>query len=170
MILATHALVGAAVAQIFPKYPLLGFVAAFLSHFILDAIPHDDYERESFISDKNSPNDISKMDMVLGKKFIRDLIKISFDCIFGFAVALTFFSNSGLALQIAFIGAVGGVLPDALQFVYFKIKKEPLITLQKFHKAIQHKLGNGIYRVGILSQIVIVVIVFILGIGRNFLR
>ncbi len=168
MILATHALVGAAVAQIFPKYPLLGFVAAFLSHFILDAIPHGEYKLESFVCDKNSPGDIRRMNMVLGKKFIRDLLKMAFDCISGFTVALVVFSNSGLALQIAFIGAVGGVLPDALQFVYFKIKKEPLITLQKFHKAIQHRLGDGIYHVGILSQIAIVTIILILGVGRGF--
>ena len=161
MILATHAIVGATVAQIFPKYPLLGFVTAFLSHFILDAIPHNDYKLKSFVQDESPAKDIKKMDMILGKKFIQDLVKIAFDCMSGFAVALTVFSSSELMMRIAFIGAVGGVLPDALQFAYFKIKKEPLTTLQKFHKIIQYRIGNGNYHVGVLSQIIIAIIVFI---------
>ncbi|MDH2406583.1 hypothetical protein QCM77_43035 [Bradyrhizobium sp. SSUT18] len=43
MILSTHAVVGGAIASLFPSHPVLVAVAAFASHFAIDAIPHWDY-------------------------------------------------------------------------------------------------------------------------------
>jgi len=34
---------------------------------------------------------------------------------------------------IPMAGAAGAVLPDALQFAYFKWRHQPLIALQRFH-------------------------------------
>jgi hypothetical protein len=43
MILSTHAIVGGAIAGLFPSHPVLVAAAAFASHFAIDAIPHWDY-------------------------------------------------------------------------------------------------------------------------------
>jgi hypothetical protein len=131
MILTTHAIAGAAVACAVPNYPVAGFALGFASHFVLDAIPHWDYKLTSYSEDQNNP---MNNDMTLDKKFIFDFAKICLDVFVGFACvfALSGFLNPIYTLPL-FAGAVGGVLPDALQFVYFKWRHEPLVALQKFH-------------------------------------
>jgi hypothetical protein len=48
MILSTHAIVGGAIASLFPSHPLLVVAAGFVSHFAIDAIPHWDYPLRRF--------------------------------------------------------------------------------------------------------------------------
>ena len=62
------------------------------------------------------------------------------------------------------MGAIAGMLPDALQFAYFKWRHEPLVSLQKFHNWVHPKLSlHNKPFIGVLSQaIVILLIVFIL--------
>jgi hypothetical protein len=43
MILSTHAIVGGAIASLFPSHPILIAAAGFTSHLVIDAIPHWDY-------------------------------------------------------------------------------------------------------------------------------
>ena len=43
MILASHAIIGAAVGRLFPLSPFYGFLAGLLSHYAMDAIPHWEY-------------------------------------------------------------------------------------------------------------------------------
>jgi hypothetical protein len=43
MILSTHAIVGGAIASLFPSHLVLVVAAGFASHFAIDAIPHWDY-------------------------------------------------------------------------------------------------------------------------------
>jgi hypothetical protein len=166
MTLTTHMAVGTAVASLFPHNPALGFGVAFLSHFVLDAIPHWDYPIDVKSDGKNSMNN----DIVLGIGFLKSFIKICFDGFLGLilsALFLTFLLKSGgygyQFLSILFSGAVGGALPDFLQLVYMKWRHEPLISLQKFHIWIHGKNWGNVIKTlpGIFLQTAIVLIVFI---------
>lgn len=131
MVLATHAMIGAAVANIFPAHPVLGFFAGFTSHFLADAIPHWHYPLTTTKGDKN---DLMNADMVINKHFPFDLLKISIDALLGIGCAFFFFGVSYPYLFSAtLLGAAGGMLPDALQFAYWKWRHEPLTSLQRFH-------------------------------------
>ena len=89
MTLTTHAIIGAAIAASMPNYPVVGFVLAFASHFVLDAIPHWDYKLSSQKTDgKDRMND----DMIINKDFFIDLSKIGLDMLCGVLLALFFFT------------------------------------------------------------------------------
>lgn len=131
MILAKHAIAGAAVASLTPNEPLIGFATGFLSHFILDAIPHWDYSLDSKKEDENNPmND----DMIINRAFTKDLLKISFDGIVGILVSyLIFYFFLKISVVVILCGAIGAMIPDALQFVYMKWRHEPFVSLYRFH-------------------------------------
>jgi len=131
MILTNHAIVGAALAGLTPQQPLTGFAIGFLSHFLLDAIPHWDYELHSRKRDENNPiND----DIVLGKAFVKDILKVGLDGTVGLLLSLFLFAYFlHYSLIDVLAGAIGAMLPDALQFVYMKWRHEPLVSLQRFH-------------------------------------
>src|ERR1035437_7872513 len=118
MTLTSHAVVGAAIASAVPTHPVLAFSLGFFSHFLLDAIPHWDYHLSSMSENKENPLD---SDMKIGKSFLFDLCKIGADFLLGFVLVFLFFGmskNFSYDLTL-FFGALGAVLPDALQFLYF---------------------------------------------------
>ena len=154
MTLTTHAIVGATLATLIPNHPILGFAVGFGSHFVLDAIPHWDYALSSMEKDEKNPmND----DMTINKYFWKDLLKIGADGVLG--LMLSFILLSGIFHQsifVVFLGAIGAMTPDALQFFYFKWRHEPLVSLQKFHRWVHSKKDlDDKPVIGILSQIVI---------------
>ena len=158
MTLTTHIAVGGIVASFFPTHPEIGLVAAFASHFALDAIPHFDYSLQASVKDEKNP---MNNDIALDKRFAKDLINIGLDILIGLLILtyiLIFLGKFSLPILIA--GAIGGVVPDALQLVYMKFRHEPLISLQKFHIWIQRdgRLRSKPF-IGILSQIAIIVII-----------
>jgi hypothetical protein len=158
MTLTTHAITGAGFAVLLPTHPVGAFALGFVSHFLLDAIPHWDYSLSSMQSDgKNKLNN----DMKLGKDFLRDLAKVATDALLGVSLSVLVF---GMFLHLSFLtvvcGAIGAILPDALQFVYMKWRHEPFVTLQRFHMWIHaEKHLNDRPVVGILSQVVLIVLV-----------
>lgn len=157
MTLTSHAVTGAAVATLAPQNPALAFAFGFLSHFLLDAFPHGHYK---LLSHTKHPEDRLKEDMIYGRAFVFDLLKIGVDISLGAVLAYFLFvageKTGGTA--IAF-GALGGVLPDALQFVYWKIRREPLISLQKFHIGVHAERNfNGDTRKTALIEIAAIVI------------
>ncbi len=129
MILATHALVGAALAETVPNHPVLAFSIGFVSHFLLDAIPHWDYPLKSIKEVRDNP---LGMDMPFGPAFFRDLLFIGLDFSAGILLSILIFRNQ-LSPAI-FFGMIGGMTPDFLQFVYTKLRVPPLTWLQKFHQ------------------------------------
>lgn len=132
MTLTAHAVVGVAAASLFPSHPKAAFAAAFVSHFLIDAIPHWHYSVKSIEIDHKDP---MNTDMVFNKYFPTDLTKIGFDAALGFFTAyLIFHDHLNFPLGLILIGTIGGILPDPLQFVYWKFRCEPFITLQRFHK------------------------------------
>jgi hypothetical protein len=154
MILTTHAIIGAAAASMFPEHPVIAFGAAFASHFVLDAIPHWHYRVASM---QKNPDDKMKDDMVVGPQFIFDVAKIGLDALLGIGIslgALSWYLHSSPWLIL--IGAIGGILPDPLQFVYWKFRREPIATLQRFHVRIHATTDlDSRLLLGIGSQILI---------------
>ncbi len=164
MTLTTHAIIGAAAAKIFSFNPVLAGFAAFASHFLIDAIPHWDYVPRSFQRDPQNP---MNNDMKVGKDFFRDLVRIALDASCGVVLSLLIFQPSSIYLfLIIMTGAIFGIVPDPLQYVYWKIRREPFVSLQRFHIWIHSKnkkltLGHR-WAVGIASQALLVVLVVLL--------
>jgi hypothetical protein len=126
MILCSHALVGAAVASTIPSHPAAALLIGFASHFILDAIPHADYPIRS-----RSVNPEIGAPMVLDAAFSG-----TSDHWFRWTVG-----HPGRRLSIRIPESLSAVLlgamedaPDPLQFVYAHFPREPLWTLQRFHR------------------------------------
>jgi hypothetical protein len=171
MILTTHAITGAAVASILPNNPALGFAVGFVSHFLLDAIPHWDYDLRSSKKDLDNP---LNNDLILNKSFIFDLIKMGFDAFLGIAISYFLFINPSVGVSNLSLSSllhsnivwaiIGSLFPDILQFIYFKLwRHEPLLTLQKFHiwlnrnKSLENRPVLG----GLIQLILIILIVAI---------
>ncbi len=78
---------------------------------------------------------VNKMDndIKIGKDFVLDLFRLAFDVFLGFLILFIFFRHSSAFPLIIAIGAIAAMLPDALQFVYFKYRHEPVYSLQRFH-------------------------------------
>jgi len=163
MILTTHAIVGAAAGRLVSN-PLLSFALGFISHFLIDAIPHWSYSLASIVGDKKNP---LNRDMMINRHFIKDLAIIAVDFCSGIILTIFIFQGRNGFIDISLpllFGAIGGVFPDALQFVYFKIRREPLITLQKLHFWFHSKRVEDISALpyGVLSQIIVIIAVVII--------
>jgi hypothetical protein len=128
MILSTHALVGAALANMFPAHPGVAFAVGFASHFVLDAIPHADYPIRSASIDPKVGAPL-RFDRAL----LQDAITIGADGILGLVCAFLLFASPANQWAIL-LGAFGAMLPDGLQFIYLRFPHEPLRTLQRFHR------------------------------------
>ena len=76
MTLATHAIVGAAAARLFSFHPAAAFLAAFASHFLIDAIPHWDYHLKSLRYNREHP---LESDILVNRDFIFDFGKMAFE-------------------------------------------------------------------------------------------
>ncbi len=152
MILSVHATFGAAIASLIPTHPIGGFALGFLSHFILDAIPHRDYDLASLEVDLKIRNDV--LDVICKKfRLIKDIVFVSLDIIVGLCLSFMFFFNSDYP-WIFLIGVIGALLPDLFTFVYFFLKHKSLTLFLKFHSDFIHsKIFNNMGQVfGIFLQ------------------
>lgn len=136
MILAVHATFGAAVASLVPSHPIQAFTLAFVSHLVLDAIPHRDYD---LISLETGPDKRPKLvDIAIRKyRLIRDMLLVSSDALFGVILAFLFFFDP-IHPWIFLIGAIGSMVPDFLTFLYLFFKHKPLMLFIKFHVGFMH--------------------------------
>lgn len=157
MTLTTHAVAGAALATLFPNYPVLGFAVGFVSHYFLDAMPHWSYSVKSIREDENN---LLNTNIILSRDSYMDLFKIGLDGVLGLLLVFIIFGMSHQqSLLTIFMGAIGGMAPDALQFCYWKWKHEPLITFQRLHNWVHTKIRLDEKPIlGILSQAAIIVI------------
>ncbi|HEX5774860.1 MAG TPA: hypothetical protein VFY28_02775 [Candidatus Paceibacterota bacterium] len=135
MTLATHGIIGAAAAAIAPTVPPLAFVLAFASHFLIDSLPHRDYQLASI----DEKDDKLQTDMRMGKVFAYDLLRTGTDAFIGLVIAFIIFNQwlFHVPPEIVMLGVIGGLLPDFLQLVYFLTKHRLLLPLQRFHNWIQ---------------------------------
>ena len=171
MTLATHAVVGAATATLFPGHPVIAFTAGFMSHFLLDAIPHWDYKILSKYANPdiamsvNAQGSSSSGRIKPDRLFWLDLSRIGADAALGALLVLIVWQPHSLRQWLILgLGAFGAMLPDFLQFVYMRFPREPLIALQKFHIYLMHAKSDLNHRpfVGIASQVAVMAFVIIL--------
>ena len=128
MILSTHAIVGGAIASLFPSHPGLVAVASFASHYAIDAIPHWDYPLQSIAVGRGANN----RSLTRSRGLFLDLTLIGFDACAGLGLAVWLFATSA-TLGVIVLGACAAMLPDPLQFVQSVYPHEPLKSLQRFH-------------------------------------
>jgi hypothetical protein len=162
MTLTTHAVTGALIGAVASQNLALAGAFGFISHFVFDTIPHWDYKLITAREDNENPmnNDMR----VGGKEFFMDLAKIGFD--FWLGMALVFLMTFTMPLQIiigAFVGAFFAVIPDPLQFVYWKLRSRLMEPIQRFHMYMHaHTKLNSRPLIGISSQIAIIMLVFVI--------
>ena len=147
MILSTHAVVGGAISSLFPSDPILAAAAGFVSHFAIDAIPHWDYPLRSISVGKGADN----RRLRLSRAVMTDLICIGVDACAGLALAIWLFATPASVWAIA-LGALAAMAPDPLQFVHSIHPREPLVTLQRFHRWM-HSNRKLAWKLGVSSQI-----------------
>ena len=146
MILSTHAVVGAAIATLLPRDPVLVFAAGVASHFVIDAIPHWDYPLRGISVGRSQVGAIR-----VNSALLRDACLVALDACAGLAMAIWLFAHSAPIWIIA-IAAFAAMLPDPLQVVHRLYPHEPLRTLQRFHEWIHTDRRLG-WRIGVGSQI-----------------
>jgi hypothetical protein len=134
MILSTHAIVGGAIASLFPSHPVLVVAAGFTSHFAIDAIPHWDYPLQA-ISVRPAAGSRA---LNLDRRLWVDLTLITLDACAGLAIAIWLFATPA-TIEAILLGAVAAMAPDPLQVVHTLYPREPLKSLQRFHQWIHAK-------------------------------
>ena len=130
MVLSVHTLVGGALGAVLPVSPLASFAIGFVSHFVLDAIPHSDYPLQSISKDRE---DRGQDGMVKDGRLAHDLFVNGIDGILGFLILVVLTFNAHTLLSIV-LGAIGACFPDGLQFLHFMFPKVKwLRAFKKFH-------------------------------------
>lgn len=147
MILSTHAIVGGAIASHLPTHPIIAIALCFASHFIIDAIPHWDYPLRSISVAPGHGRQLK-----LSSPLLFDAAVIGFDAAVGLLLAIILFATPATIMTVI-LGVVAAMLPDPLQFIYSLYPREPLVSLQRFHRWVhtKHKLT---WPLGITSQII----------------
>ena len=135
MILTPHAIIGATISNIFPGYPVVGLVLAIGSHYLIDMIPHNHYEHQHYIL-KETKNLATLTNNI---KAIYQLGIIIFDFCMGVFISILIFARDWHSLFITLLGVAGGVLPDFLQFLYYKYKHRHLERHMSFHGKFETK-------------------------------
>ncbi len=119
MVLSVHTLVGGALGAVLPVSPVASFAIGFVSHFILDAIPHSDYPLQSLSKERE---DRGQDAMVKDGRLAHDLVVNGIDGILGFLILVSLTYNANSLFSIV-AGGLGACFPDALQFLHFMFPK-----------------------------------------------
>ncbi|MCX6746411.1 MAG: hypothetical protein NTX00_05405 [Candidatus Parcubacteria bacterium] len=142
MLLSVHATVGAIIGENV-NTPLLAFVLAFISHFVLDIIPHGDD-----VLIKAYRNDFKNKGV---------LYLIIFD-IFSTALLLLllFYFHKISLTQTVYWGIFGGILPD-LMVASYEITNKFFKRTHKIHSWTHDRIHWTIpLKLGILVQLIII--------------
>ena len=148
MILSTHAIVGGAVASLFPSHPVLVAIAGFASHFVIDAIPHWDYPLQAISTKRGADN---RRQLIIDRHLLFDATLISLDTCAGLAMAAWLFATPATIGAIV-LGAIAGMAPDPLRFAQKLYPREPLNSLQRFHRWV-HAKQRLTWPIGVSSQV-----------------
>ena len=162
MYLTVHAAAGALIGNQINN-ALLAFILGFLSHFILDRIPH---------KDPASPEDFLESTLKLSKKMKQFIAIVIIDIALLSFLTLLFFKRDIFiyASPVAF-GIFGAILPDILAGFYILTGNKYLKKFQKIHNAIHfdHKKINVSIGGGMATQVIMLAIIIRL-ILKNFLN
>lgn len=145
-----HTVVGATIATKIPN-PLVSIPFAFLSHFLLDLIPH---------WNPSLYTETEKMGQPTKKSTIVVIIDTIFSLLSGLAFAYRFWPNWQRAVFIL-LACFAAVAPDVVEGFYFFLGKRNkfLLKLVRF----QHEYQQRTRKIpGILTQIFIVLVCFYL--------
>ncbi len=152
MILVAHILLGALIGLTAPHQYWLVFIIAFASHFLLDAIPH--YEYNIRLLEERSEERRGVPNIFRDKKAFLVLGEIAFDFLLGLLiiVLLVWFSP---ARQYALVGALSAALPDGLLALYWVTRTPLLEKLARFHRFVHPKNKNTPLLWGIATQLAV---------------
>ncbi|MBI4100378.1 hypothetical protein HY439_01420 [Candidatus Microgenomates bacterium] len=149
MLATFHALSGGIILKTIPD-PRIALPLAFLSHFILDSVPHWDFTTS--LSKEDSPQ---KPLTLAGRKDRKKIFVLAaFDVILGFGLTFWLFQN--LNPYWLFGSMIFAQLPDWLEIPYFfgGYKIAPSIWVKRF----QHRVHSRLYLPwGLITQIAIFV-------------
>lgn len=132
--------------------PLLGLIFAWGSHYILDIIPHRDYDIGGIegLKEKNI------------KKFLQLIMKVGTDFCLGLLFVILLFKNTNNFPALALSGAIFGIGPDIITFLFyrFNITQKFFVSHQRFHQWCNHWYEKfGIEKtpiwLGVLTQLMI---------------
>jgi len=137
--------------------PLLGLVFAFLSHFLLDRIPHWEYSVEPL-------RNISTKGLLYVAPILR---RVALDLTAGFVVLMiaVAMSPNDIPLTAWVLGGFFGILPDGLSFLLFTRKKNGYwsvilkmfyILHQKIH--FDKKMGLPPLRISLSTQAIAILL------------
>ncbi len=161
MTLATHIVVGAAGAKIFATNPIQGFIIGWLSHYILDFIIHWDYPLSVT---KTKKVQFPEGNPFLNKEILIDVSKVIVDALLGFIIVYLFLRDGVQFFNpILFAGALGGTIPDFLQFLY-AIRNIKLVgVFQKFHNFMHAQRDFSTRPIlGISIQLILIFVILVL--------
>ena len=173
MTLSTHIVTGVAAAKIFSTNPVEAFLIGMATHYALDSIVHWDYKIHSLASESGGDSFSLDKKIKFNKLLFLDISKVMCDVLLGGAIVfltLSFGSKDFDAYSwILIAGALGGVAPDFLQFVYGVWKIWPLRKLQEFHNYMHAKKKlDGRPMIGVPIQIGIIALMATILFLQNF--
>lgn len=144
MLATSHSLISALiVSRVSP--PQLSLPLVFLSHYLLDIVPHWD----------------TGTGLTSGKKSKKTaVIETLIDLTIAFVLVFIFFQKGKPFFPLLWIAVFLGILPDLLEFpaLFFNIRPFPLNLLEKFHNDIMHRSGKLPW--GLVCQIIFLGVVF----------
>lgn len=121
MIITPHILAGAVVGSRIHNYWLVAILSVAV-HFLLDSIPHKEYDTDDLDSNR------------AGKGMIFDLIKVALDFAIGIGLSIYFgVFAGGYDLNYFLTGMFFGILPDFISYsrILFNFPEPKALT--KFH-------------------------------------
>ncbi len=145
MLATPHILTGAVIGSLFSSWPAV-VVIAFLSHYILDAIPHTEVSTFRPIEERKDPNSVKTIDYIIA----------GIDIVIGFGILiylLSFRDNYVLVIIGALIASVSDI--DNLPIWYRYSCNLPVFKqLYRFHTAIHFDLKTKYWLIGLIVEII----------------
>lgn len=151
MILTSHALIGAAIANTFPTEPLLGLTLSFVSHYMVDILPHTNYANDNL--KKKFKNIFQEIESY------KELFFAIIDVVMAVLLVYIIFVRDRDTLILSIAGAFVGVLPDILNFIFQKYSVRYLHIFDKAHNTLHYsKDYNHGYIHGVVTQFIAVLV------------
>jgi len=139
MILTTHATIAILISRVIPN-PILSFILGFISHYLIDIIPHDRISDDEELNNKIKSGELDFKKQAPFKKFL--LVCIVDGILLVSMVFYIFYNNLTLNPVSAGAAIIGSILPDFmwLPFSAFKWKlfKPFFILNNKCHDIIKY--------------------------------
>jgi hypothetical protein len=146
MFIAGHTAAGALIGQQVAENPLLGFILGFVSHFLLDLIPHGDrHHVVDYFGQKS-----------MLKKIYNAILVDSVVSVILVAVLMSYTTLNRIGMAWAIIGSV---LPDFLVGLNELAKDSRIKWFSKFHFKIHNALIHKIHvkpLPGAIGQVIVI--------------